>query len=305
MRTSQFQTKFIAAALAAAMLLVWSTTSAFGQADAPSPDQAAAATPPVYSPEQLDRMVSRIALYPDPLLAQVLAAATFPDDIPDAAKWADEHHYLRGDDLARAITADQLPWDPSVQALLPFPSILEMMASDMDWTRSIGDAFLAQRQDVMDAVQRMRQKAEDYGYLRSNGEIVVGGGPYITIDPVDPAFIVVPAYDPLIVFVAPRPGFFVGGAIGFGFGINIGGWFRPWGWGFTSFNWGTHVVIIAGHPWGRVWANRLVYVHPFYGPGVRRWAVANRAEGHRLIQRDAAERRAAREGHARPEERHR
>jgi hypothetical protein len=83
--------------------------------------------PPSYAPEQLDRMVSRIALYPDPLLAQVLAAATFPDQIPDAAGWADQHHYLRGDDLARAIASDQLPWDPSVQALLPFPSVLDTM----------------------------------------------------------------------------------------------------------------------------------------------------------------------------------
>jgi hypothetical protein len=100
---------------------------------------------PSYSPEQLDKLVSQIALYPDPLLAQTLAAATYPDQIPDAAKWADEHHYLTGDDLAKAITADQLPWDPSVQALLPFPSVLDTMFSEMDWTRDLGNAFLAQK----------------------------------------------------------------------------------------------------------------------------------------------------------------
>jgi Protein of unknown function (DUF3300) len=294
MRTAKLFVRMTTAILAATMLMVPAAIPAIAQDQTP---------PPSYTPEQLDKLVSRVALYPDSLLAQVLAAATYPDDIPDAAKWADDHHYLRGDELANAIQADQLPWDPSVQALLPFPSVLEMMADDMDWTRDIGNAFLAQQQDVMDAVQRMRQKAKDFGYLRTNDEIVVSGGPYITIDPVDPAFIVVPAYDPLIVFAAPRPGFFVGGAIGFGFGINIGVWFRPWGWGWTSFNWGTHVVIIAGHPWGRVWANRFVYVHP-WGPGVRRWAVANRMEGHKLIQRDLAERRAAREGHSRPAERH-
>src|SRR6202451_3699188 len=83
-----------------------------------------AQAPPSFSPAQLDQMVARVALYPDPLLAQVLAAATYPDQIPDAAQWADDHHYLRGDDLARAITADHLTWDPSVQALLPFPSVL-------------------------------------------------------------------------------------------------------------------------------------------------------------------------------------
>ncbi|HTU42362.1 MAG TPA: DUF3300 domain-containing protein [Candidatus Aquilonibacter sp.] len=303
MHRTKIATKIMTALLAAAMSIVWSVGPALAQAAPPADQTQANTPPPSYSPEQLDRMVSRIALYPDPLLAQVLAAATFSDDIPDAAKWADDHHYLRGDQLAQAITADQLPWDPSVQALLPFPSVLDMMASDMDWTRSLGDAFLAQHDDVMNAVQRMRQKAEDYGYLRSNSEVVVSGGPYITIDPVDPAFVWVPAYDPAVVFFAPRPGFFVGGAIGWGFGINIGVWFRPWGWGFTHFDWGTHVVIVAGHPWGRVWANRFAYVHP-WGPGVRRWPVANRAEGHRLIPRDQAERRAPREGHARPEERH-
>src|SRR6185437_11366045 len=112
---------------------------------------ALAQAPPAFSPAQLDNMVDRIALYPDPLLAQVLAAATFPDQIPDAARWADEHHYLRGDDLARSISEDRLPWDPSVQALLPFPSVLGMMASDMNWTSELGNALLAQRPDVMDA----------------------------------------------------------------------------------------------------------------------------------------------------------
>src|ERR1700735_5933499 len=98
-----------------------------------TPGLIAGQAPPSYKPAELDKLVSRVALYPDPLLAQVLAAATFPDQIPDAAKWADEHHYLRGDDLARAIAAHHLPWYPSVQALLPFPSVLQMMASDMNW----------------------------------------------------------------------------------------------------------------------------------------------------------------------------
>src|SRR5271168_4903357 len=148
--------------------------------------------PPSFPPEQLDQLVSRIALYPDPLLAQVLAAATFPDQIPDAAKWADEHHYLTGAALATAITEDHLPFDPSVQAVLPFPSVLDTMASDMNWTTDLGNAFLAQQQDVMDAVQRERKRARDFGYLRSNDQIIVGGGPYITIMPANPAFVPVP-----------------------------------------------------------------------------------------------------------------
>src|ERR1700676_4336354 len=124
--------------------------------------------PPSFAPDQLDQLVSRIALYPDALLSQILAAATFPDQIPDAARWADQHHYLTGDALANAIAGDRLPWDPSVQALLPFPSVLDMMASDMGWTSELGNAFLAQEPDVMDAVQRERHRAYDYGYLRSN-----------------------------------------------------------------------------------------------------------------------------------------
>jgi hypothetical protein len=259
------------------------------------------APPPSFAPDQLDQLVSRIALYPDPLLAQILAAATFPDQIPDAARWADQHHYLTGQALADAIQADQLPWDPSVQALLPFPSVLDMMSSDMNWTTDLGNAFLAQQQDVMDAVQRERRKARDFGYLRSNGQIIVGGGPYITVMPVNPAFVVVPYYDPGIVFFAPRPGFAVGGAIRFGFGVTIGGFFRPWGWGYDRFDWDRHGVIINNEPWRRSWGNRREYEHPY--PGLRRYGPAERApERHDLHERSERERAAPREGRRAPEE---
>lgn len=261
-----------------------------------------AQAPPSYPPKELDSLVTRIALYPDPLLAQILAAATYPDQIPDAAKWADEHHYLHGDDLARAITEDHLPWDASVQALLPFPSVLEMMASDMNWTSELGNAFLAQQQDVMDAVQRMRKKARDYGYLKTNAQVVVAGGPYVTIMPVNPAFVCVPVYDPGIVFFPPRPGFFIGGAIGFGFGISLGFAFAPWGWGSSHFFWERHELFIAGGHWGRTWANRATYVHPYHG--FQRWNGPRGEERHERIARNEAERRAAREGHARVEEHH-
>ncbi len=261
------------------------------------------APPPSFAPEQLDQLVGRIALYPDALLSQVLAAATFPEQIPEAAKWADEHHYLHGQELANAIQEDQLPWDPSVQALLPFPSVLDTMASDQNWTRDLGNAFLAQQQDVMDAVQRERHKAQQYGYLRSNEQIVVGGGPYISINPVDPGYIVVPYYDPGIVFFAPRPGFFVGGGIRFGFGVSIGGFFRPWGWGYSRFDWGGHRLFINDRPWGRTWVNRGVYVHPY--EGVRRFGPGARvAERHEVHPRSDRERSAQREGR-RVEEEHR
>lgn len=246
-------------------------------AQAPPPDAPPAQAPaPYFPPTQLDQMVARVALYPDPLLAQVFAAATYPDQIPDAARWADQHRYLSGQGLADAIQAAQLPWDPSVQALLPFPTVLDMMASDMGWTTDLGNAFLAQQQDVMDAVQRERRKAYDYGYLRTNPQVVVGYGPYITIAPVSPAFMIVPVYSPAVVFVAPRPGFFVGGAIRFGVGVSIGPAFAPWGWGagFARFDWGGHAVFVNNARWGRTWVNRAVYVHPY--PAVRRVGPAPR-----------------------------
>jgi uncharacterized protein DUF3300 len=263
----------------------------------------AQAPPPSFPPDRLDQLVARVALYPDSLLAQILAAATFPDQIPDAARWADEHHYLTGQALADAIQADQLSWDPSVQALLPFPSVLGMMASDMSWTTDLGNAFLAQQQDVMDAVQRERRKARDFGYLRSNNQIIVGGGPYITIMPADPGFVVVPYYDPGIVFFAPRPGFVVGGGIRFGFGVTIGAFFRPWGWGYGRFDWGGHAVFINNAPWHRTWINRGTYVHPY--PGIRRFSPAQRVpERHELHERTEHERQAAREGRREVEEHH-
>jgi hypothetical protein len=268
----------------------------------PPPGAAMNAPPPMYPAPEIDRVVSPIALYPDPLLAQVLAAATYSQDIPAAAQWSDQHHYLQGPALTQAMMADHLPWDPSVQSLLPFPSVLGMMASNMPWTQELGAAFLAQQPEVMDAVQRMRQRAAQYGYLRSNSSVVVQGGPYVSIMPVNPAFNVVPYYDPLIVYAPPRRGFIVSSAIGFGFGVTIGTAFAPWGWGTTHFGWNNHVVVVNNAPWGRVWANRVNYVHPYT---VTRYAAAPRGgviEEHRAVERSAAEREAQRTGHAVHEE---
>jgi len=268
---------------------------------------ATAQAPPSFAPGQLDQMVARIALYPDPLLAQVLAAATYPNEIPPAAQWANQHHYLTGQALAAAIDADQLPWDPSVQALLPFPSVLDMMNSDMNWTAELGNAFLAEPQEVMDAVQRQRAAAQRYGYLRTNGQIMVSGGPYITILPVDPAYIVVPYYNPAIVFFPPRPGFFVGGAIRFGFGVTVGGFFAPWGWvaGGIGFDWGRHSVFVNRAPWGRTWVNRGTYVHPY--PQIRRppSGRVRPPETHPVYPRSRTERNAPRQGRPAPRESHR
>jgi hypothetical protein len=246
---------------------------------------AAAQQEPYYSPEQMNHLVSRVALYPDPLLAQVLAAATFPDEIPEAARWADEHRNINGERLADQINYDQLPWDPSVQALLPFPNVLDAMASDMDWTNDLGNAFLSNQTEVMYAVQRMRQRARDYGYLRTGPQMVVSSGPYITIMPARPDYVVVPTYDPVVVYERPRPGFFVGAAIGFRFGVALGVAYRPWGWGYNRISWNERVVIVNNSPWHRTWVNRTVYVHPYT---VRRVVVHDRGwmDRHEAMERE-------------------
>jgi len=233
------------------------------------------AQPPSYAPQQLDALVGRIALYPDPLLAQVLTAATFSNEVPDADAWARAHSYLNPDAMARAIQQDRLPWDPSVLALLPFPSVLDLMAGDMGWTQQLGDAVLADRNAAMDAVQRQRAVAMNYGYLQSNGQVrVVNAGPGdIEILPVDPGYMYVPYYNPYVVFARPRPGFYVGGAITFGPRIFVST-FAPWGWGHSSLGWREHRIIINNHPWERTWVNRPVYSRP---P-----AVAHRVERHEL-----------------------
>ena len=235
--------------------------------------------PPMLAPQQLDQLVQRIALYPDPLLAQVLTASTFSNQIPDAATWVDQHNYLRGDELSRAIYEDNLPFDPSVMALLPFPSVLDMMARDPGWTQALGNAVLAQRPEVMDAVQRMRQVAMNYGYLQSNGDyrVMVGGPGDIEILPINSGLIYVPYYDPLVVFAAPRRGFYIGSAISFGPGIFVGA-FAPFGWAGPTLAWRTHEIFIDHRPWARTWANRGTYAHSYAVPVPR--ATGPRVERH-------------------------
>ena len=278
--------------IAIALVVAATVPAASALAQAPLP----ASHAPSYAAQELDRIVSPIALYPDPLLAQVLAAATYSSEVPDAARWADEHHYLTGTGLTGAIEDDRLPWDPSVQALIPFPSVLEMMAGDMAWTEELGNAFLAQRDDVMDAVQRMRHEAQRYGYLRSGHGVTVTDGPYVEVLPVDAAYIPVPYYDPLIVFAPPRPGFLVAGAINFHVGVRLGAAFAPWGWGRSSFGWPTHTVIINRAPWGRTWANREAYVHPY---AIQRHAGPRPPERHRLMPRTSHDRAVERSTHGR------
>ena len=269
--------KFVALCCAGVLLFAAPVLAQQNPPPPPPPGSAATqqASPPPQplGPQQLNDLVSRIALYPDPLLAHVLTAATFPDQVPEAANWADEHSNLHGDDLAHAIEGDNLPWDPSVLALLPFPSVLDTMARDPDWTQQLGDAVLNQRGDVMDAVQRMRQEAYDYGYLRTSPyDTVTYADGYVQIVPVNPDYIYVPAYNPAIVFARPRVGIAigVGGFIHFGPAVVLGVGFAPWGWAHPYFGWREHAIFFDGAPWGRTWGNRAYYRHPYAHPWVRR-----------------------------------
>jgi Protein of unknown function (DUF3300) len=245
-----------------------------GQGQYPPQQPGPYSQPPLMPPQQLDQLVASIALYPDGLLAHVLTAASFSNQIPEAAGWANQHAYLRGEGLAQAIRQDNLPWDVSVLALLPFPQVLSQMAQYMSWTQQLGDAVLAQRGDVMDAVQRRRQQANQYGYLRdpqfSQYERVQIAGPGdIEIVPLTNDYYV-PYYNPLVVYAAPRRGF-VGGVFNFGPAVSLGFSFNSWGWGGgVGFGWREHNILIDRQPWARTWTNRAVYAHPYatpYRPG--------------------------------------
>ena len=240
----------------------------------------ASAQPVPLTPPQLDQLVARIALYPDPLLAQILTASTYWNEIPEAAAWAAQHSYQTADAWAKAIQEDNLPWDPSVLALLQFPSVLNILAGDPVWLQQLGNAVLTQRADVMDAVQRMRRKAMDFGYLQSNDYVnVADNSGYIEILPANPGVIYVPEYDPLLVFA--RPG--ISGAIRFGHGFTIGAAFSPWWWAAPAFVWPSHRVIIDRHPWERHWENREHYIHPYTHAWVR--PAGPRVEHHEVRRR--------------------
>ncbi len=205
------------------------------------------------TPEQLQQLVAPIALYPDSLVAQILAAATFPEQVVEADRWVQAHPDLKGDALGQA--ADQQPWDPSVKALTAFPTVLGNMDKNISWTSSLGDAYYNQQQDVMNAVQVMRQRAEQAGNLKDTPQQTVATqGPDITIQPTNPEVVYVPAYDPWLVYGDPMlawpgwypyPGIWYGGpylSFGVGFGIGFFGGFG-WGWGHWGFNWGGRYPI--------------------------------------------------------------
>ena len=204
------------------------------------------------SPEELQQLVAPIALYPDELVSQILACATYPTEIVEADRWIQEHPNLKGKDLADQV--DKQPWDPSVKALAPFPSVLANMDKNLSWTSALGEAYVNQAQDVMDAVQVMRRRAQSAGNLKSNPqENVTAQAQNIVIEPADPEVVYVPTYDPWVVYGGPvvawpgwywYPGLYAPG-IGIGFGVGFGiGFFGGFGWGW--------------HHWGCDWGHRTV-----------------------------------------------
>ncbi len=207
--------------------------------------------PAVFKPEELEQIAAPIALYPDALLAQVLMASTYPLEVVLAARWSKAHPQLKGDAASKEVEKES--WDPAVKSLVVFPDVLAMMSEKIDWTQKLGDAFLAQQKEVMDAVQRLRSKAKAAGNLKSSDQMSVktepapSGAPVtqtIIIESKDPEVVYVPTYDPTMMYGTwPYPAYppyyyyppgYVPGAAFFTFtaGVIIGG--ALWG----NCNWG-------------------------------------------------------------------
>ncbi|HXZ28210.1 MAG TPA: DUF3300 domain-containing protein [Terriglobales bacterium] len=207
------------------------------QQPAPASDTSAA-----IPPDQLDSLVAPIALYPDPLLAQVLAASTYPLEIVQLQQFLDKNTSLTGQALTNAVM--QQNWDPSVQALAVLPDVVKVLSENIKWTADLGNAFLAQQDDVMNAVQRMRLKAQGKGQLKTTEQQtvqtkVVENQTYVVIEPSSPDVVYVPSYDPMVVYGEPAypyppvyyPGYVAGRALWFGAGLAIGAaWGGGWGW---------------------------------------------------------------------------
>jgi hypothetical protein len=228
--------------------------------NAPAPGNQPAQQAPLLSPNQLDDLVAPIALYPDPLLGQVLAASTYPLEIGEAQQWIQQNSQLQGQQLMDA--ARQQNWDASVQALVAFPEVLRLLSGNLRWTTDLGNAFLAQQADVMAAVQRMRSRAQANGKLRTTPQQTVttddqGGQSAIQIQPANPDIMYVPNYDPEYVWGPPLAGWYPDlyypDLYGFGFGfypgIYVAGFFPGWfGWGVWGWGcgWFGHSLFVNG-----------------------------------------------------------
>ena len=242
------------AALLSLLLLAPPDAVVYAQDAAPAAPEAEQEAPPLPN-DQLESLVAPIALYPDPLLAQVLVASTYPLDIVEAQQWLGKNSALKGDELTAA--AEKQHWDPSVQAMVVFPDVVKRMSENVKWTTDLGNAFLAQEQGVMDAVQRLRAKAKDAGKLDSTDQQkvetkVVESKTIVEIQPTSTEVVYVPTYSPTAVWGAPMypyppmyyPPYYPGAAlVSFGVGMAVGaaisggwGWGCGWGGGNNTIN---------------------------------------------------------------------
>ncbi len=229
---------------------------------------------PAYTQEQLQQILAPIALYPDELLTQVLAASTYPLEVAMADRWLEQpqNKSLKDDALVKAL--DDQNWDPSVKSLVPFPVVLKTMSDQLDWTQKLGDAFLAQQADVLAAVQALRARAQAAGKLQSNAQqVVTQDASAIVIAPAQPSTVYVPAYDPGVVYgtwpypayppayYPPPPGYYVGSALAaglaFGAGIAITG--ALWGWGRP--NWGGGSINVNVNRFNSINSNQFNNFH--------------------------------------------
>lgn len=281
--------------LAAALVLMVPAGMTVALAQVPA-DQQQAAPRTALTAQQLDNLVAPLALYPDPLLSQVLVAATYPLEVVEANQWLQQNRSLTGTALTDA--AKQQNWDASVQALVAFPDVLARLNQDVRWTTDLGNAFLGQQKDVMAAVQRLRVRAQANGKLKSTPQETVStqtqdGQSAITIQPADPQVIYVPTYDPAYIWGAPAwgyypPLYYPTYGFGWGFGIPIGGFYGGWGgwggWGW-GFNWFGGPFINGGF-FGR-------YGYGLGYGGFRGGFAGNRAWAHNYSRASVATGRAA------------
>ncbi|MCF0224028.1 MAG: DUF3300 domain-containing protein [Fibrobacter sp.] len=229
-----------------------------------------------YTDQELDTLVSTIALYPDPLLVHVLTASTYGDQIPQANDWAQSHKNLSGEALAESMEQANLPYDPSVQALIPFPTVLETMAKYKAWCDQLGDAVAMQKEQVMAAVQRMRETAYGNGHLKSDDQVKVTKGSTIVIEPTRTEYVYVPVYNPHVVYyvhAGPYP------ALRYHSVVWLGNWYGEWGWYSSWFDWDARFMYVRDHRW---YHHRPIPHHPHrYNPPRR---------NHRVIQSDRTSR---------------
>jgi hypothetical protein len=261
--------------------------------EAPPPPEAAAALPPAapetpapLSNDELDQLVAPIALYPDALVAQILAGATYPTEVVEAARWQGANSGLSGNSLATAV--DSQNWDPSLKALTQFPSVLMNMNNNLSWTSALGQAYYYQPEAVLNAVQVMRQRALAASTLANTPQqTVVNQDGTVMIEPVNPNIVYVPAYNPADVYGAPEaiyPGYSMGemigaGVLAFGAGVAVGVLAsQAWGWHGWNTDWHHHHVTYQNNVYVSN-TNTFASVGS-YGGGGNRGGNFNRAAGN-------------------------